>query len=49
MAPVDGGRALSAPTPGRESGAREALSGRRAFLGLAGAAVGGLLVAPGEP
>jgi tetrathionate reductase subunit B len=38
---------MSAPMPGRESGAREALSGRRAFLGLAGAAVGGLLVAPG--
>jgi tetrathionate reductase subunit B len=30
-----------------DSGARQGLTGRRAFLGLAGGAVGGLLVAPG--
>ena len=33
--------------PGRDSGARMALSGRRAFLGLAASAVGGVLLAPG--
>ena len=34
-------------TQDRDSGARQALSGRRAFLGLAAAGVGGLLLAPG--
>jgi molybdopterin-containing oxidoreductase family iron-sulfur binding subunit len=34
-------------TADRDSGARQALSGRRAFLGLAATAVGGVLLAPG--
>ena len=34
-------------TPDRDTGARQALSGRRAFLGLAATAVGGVLIAPG--
>jgi tetrathionate reductase subunit B len=34
-------------TPVRDSGAHQALSGRRAFLGLAATAVGGILLAPG--
>ena len=33
--------------PARDSGASQALSGRRAFLGLAATAVGGVLLAPG--
>ncbi len=34
-------------TPAPDSGAREALAGRRAFLGLAAAGAGGALLAPG--